>query len=117
MDVVTHPASRLSDVVHQRTRLGILSVLIETRRADFGYLRDTLELTDGNLSRHLQVLSEAGLVVIEKVFEGRRPRTWVAATPDGRTAFDEEIDALRSLVRRVGDVGDIEPRPATEGSS
>ena len=55
-------------------------MLSEASRADFGYLRDALELTDGNLSRHIAVLEEAGLVKVEKGFEGKRTRTWVQAT-------------------------------------
>jgi DNA-binding MarR family transcriptional regulator len=98
---VTHPALRLDDTVHQRVRLGILAVLSEARRADFSYLREALELTDGNLSRHLQVLEEAGLVKVEKGFEGRRPRTWVEATRRGRRALDAEMTALRELIARV----------------
>jgi DNA-binding MarR family transcriptional regulator len=98
---VTHPALRLDDTVHQRVRLGILAVLTEARRADFSYLREALELTDGNLSRHLQVLEEAGLVKLEKGFEGRRPRTWVEATKRGRGALEAEMAALRELIARV----------------
>jgi DNA-binding MarR family transcriptional regulator len=98
---VTHPALRLDDTVHQRVRLGILAVLSEARRADFAFLRDALELTDGNLSRHLQVLEEAGLVKVEKGFEGRRPRTWVEATRRGRRALEAEMTALRELIARV----------------
>jgi DNA-binding MarR family transcriptional regulator len=98
---VTHPALRLDDTVHQRVRLGILAVLSEARRADFSYLREALELTDGNLSRHLQVLEEAGLVKVEKGFEGRRPRTWVEATKRGRRALEAEMSALRDLIARV----------------
>ena len=98
---MSHPALDLDDRVHQRVRLGVLAVLAESRRADFGYLRDVLELTDGNLSRHLQVLEEAGYVRIEKSFEGKRPRTWVAATAKGRAAFAAELDALRALIDRV----------------
>jgi len=98
---VTHPALRLDDMVHQRVRLGILAVLGEVRRADFSYLRGALELTDGNLSRHLQVLEEAGLVKVDKGFEGRRPRTWVEATRRGRKALEEEMSALRELIARV----------------
>ena len=56
---MTHPALQLDDVVHQRVRLGILAVLAEAKRADFGFLRDALDLSDGNLSRHIQVLEEA----------------------------------------------------------
>jgi DNA-binding MarR family transcriptional regulator len=99
---VTHPALRLDDTVHQRVRLGILAVLSEARRADFGYLRDALELTDGNLSRHIAVLEQAGLVKVEKGFEGKRPRTWVQATRAGRAALKAELAALQELITRVG---------------
>ncbi len=96
-----HPALQLDDVVHQRVRLGILAVLAEAKRAEFGYLRDALDLSDGNLSRHIQVLEEAGLVSVEKGYEGRRPRTWVSATRRGRTALDSELRSLRELISRV----------------
>jgi DNA-binding MarR family transcriptional regulator len=105
---VTHPALRLDDTVHQRVRLGILAVLREARRADFGYLRDALELTDGNLSRHIAVLEQAGLVEVEKGFEGKRPRTWVQATKAGRAALDTELAALRELITRMGNVAEGE---------
>ncbi len=102
---MTHPVRRLDDTVHQRIRLGILAVLTEVKRADFGYLRDALELTDGNLSRHIGVLEEAGLVATEKGFEGRRPRTWVEVTPAGRRALKAEMQALRELISRVDGAG------------
>ncbi len=98
---MNHPSLRLDDTIHQRVRLGILAILNEAKRADFSYLRQTLELTDGNLSRHLQVLEEAGLVRIDKTFEGKRPRTWVSTTARGRQAFAEEVAALRALIERV----------------
>ena len=98
---MNHPVLRLNDTVHQRVRLGILAVLAEADRADFGYVRDALDLSDGNLSRHLQVLDESGLVRIEKGFEGRRPRTWIAATPAGMRALEQELGALRELISRV----------------
>lgn len=94
-----HPTNGLDDTVHQRHRLGILTVTAEAR-ADFGYLRDALGLTAGNLSRHLTVLEEAGLVQVEKGYEGRRPRTWVKITGKGRSALSAEISALTELVRR-----------------
>jgi len=102
---VSHPALRLDDTVHQRVRLGILAVLSEAKRADFSYLREALNLTDGNLSRHIQVLEEAGLVRVEKGFEGRRPRTWVEATRRGRDALQAELGALRDLISRVDHAG------------
>jgi DNA-binding MarR family transcriptional regulator len=93
-----HPTTELDDVVHQRTRLGILAVLRESQRADFAGLKDLLKLTDGNLSRHLAVLSDAGYVQIDKHFEGKRPRTIVTLTKEGRVAFDAEVAALRDLL-------------------
>ena len=98
---MTHPALQLDDTVHQRVRLGILAVLSEARRADFAYLRDALDLTDGNLSRHIAVLEQAGLVTVEKGFEGKRPRTWVEATRAGRRALAAEVNALRELIALV----------------
>lgn len=95
---MTHPASRLDDAVHQRTRLGILTVLCEAGRVDFSFLRHTLELTDGNLSRNLSRLQDAGYITIEKLIEGRRPRTWLSVTPAGRRALDEEIAALSEII-------------------
>jgi DNA-binding MarR family transcriptional regulator len=95
---VIHPSQRLDEVVHQRVRLGILAVLAEADQADFAYLKEALGLTDGNLSRHLQVLETGGLVRITKAFEGRRPRTWVASTSLGRAAFAAEVAALRELM-------------------
>jgi DNA-binding MarR family transcriptional regulator len=98
---LSHPVNDLDDAVHQRNRLGILAVLVEVRRADFTSLRDTLALTDGNLSRHLQVLEDAGYVLVKKTFEERRPRTWVSVTTQGRNAFKSEITALQALIERV----------------
>jgi DNA-binding MarR family transcriptional regulator len=102
---MTHPSLKLDDTVHQRVRLGILAVLEEAKRADFSYLRDALDLSDGNLSRHIQVLEEAGLVAVEKGFEGRRPRTWVSATKAGRSALGQELKALNELIDRVNGSG------------
>lgn len=87
--------------MHQRTRLGILAVLAEGGRADFVFLRDTLELTDGNLSRNLAKLEEAGYVTLEKRPDGRRQRTWVAPTRAGLAALRSEIAALREIIDSV----------------
>ena len=97
-----HPTNGLDETVHQRHRLGILTIAAEANRADFRYLRDALELTAGNLSRHLTVLEDAGMVRVEKGYEGRRPRTWVRITRQGRSALGAELDALAALVRRHG---------------
>jgi DNA-binding MarR family transcriptional regulator len=110
---MTHPTSRLDPTIHQPARLGILTVASETKRIDFVSLRDLLGLTDGNLSRHLATLEEAGYVTIEKTFEGRRPRTWMAATKAGRKALAAEIAALREIVG--GAPAAARSRPAAAG--
>ena len=99
-DPAPHPTQALDDTVHQRHRLGILTITAEAERVEFTYLRDMLKLTGGNLSRHLAVLEEAGLITATKGYEGRRPRTWIAITPTGRTALSAELTALEALVLR-----------------
>ena len=106
-----HPTNGLDDTVHQRHRLGILTITAEAR-AEFGYLRDTLGLTPGNLSRHLTVLEEAGLVRVDKGYQGRRPRTWVRITSQGRTALAAELAALTELLRHHNGSSAKQPGPA-----
>ena len=96
-----HPANGLNDVVHQRVRLGILTVAHEARQVEFGYLRTSLELTAGNLSQHLSVLESAGLITIDKGYAGKRARTWISLTTAGRAALREEIEQLRLLIRSI----------------
>jgi DNA-binding MarR family transcriptional regulator len=96
-----HPANGLDDVVHQRVRLGILTVAHEARQVEFGFLRTNLGLTAGNLSQHLSVLENAGLITIEKGYAGKRGRTWITLTRAGRTALRDEIDHLKRLISQV----------------
>jgi DNA-binding MarR family transcriptional regulator len=96
-----YPTQELDDVVHHRSRLGILAVLHEADRVEFGYLREALGLTDGNLSRHLRTLEDAGYIRIHKGYQGRRPRTWLSLTKSGAQALNRELTALRALVSRL----------------
>ena len=95
------PTTSLDEIVHQRVRLGILTIVHEARRVEFSFFAEALSLTGGNLSQHLRVLQEAGHIKIDKGAEGRRPRTWVSITASGRRAFLNEIDALKAIVSRV----------------
>ncbi|MEU9046957.1 MULTISPECIES: transcriptional regulator [unclassified Kitasatospora] len=96
-----HPTLALDDTVHQRVRLGILTIAREADRVEFGFLKEQLGATDGNLSRHLKVLEDSGLIAVTKGYAGRRPRTWLSLTPLGAEALDRELRALRELVRRL----------------
>jgi DNA-binding MarR family transcriptional regulator len=103
-DQATHeagPTDSLDEIVHQRVRLGVLTIAHEARRVEFRFLQETMGLTAGNLSQHIRVLEEAGFVKVEKGVEGRRPRTWVVITRSGKSALRREIIALRALVHRV----------------
>ncbi|MFJ9870695.1 transcriptional regulator [Streptomyces sp. NPDC101165] len=96
-----HPVNSLDDVVHQRVRLGILTVAHQARRVEFGFLRTALGLTAGNLSQHLAVLEKAGLIHIEKGYEGKRARTWLSLTSDGDRALKDEVTQLKRLIHEI----------------
>ena len=96
-----HPVNGLDDTVHQRVRLGILAIAQQARRVDFIFLRTELGLTAGNLSQHLNVLDKADLIIIEKGYEGKRPRTWIRLTKEGRMALRDEIRTLKTLIHQL----------------
>jgi DNA-binding transcriptional ArsR family regulator len=100
-DGIRHPANGLNDIVHQRARLGILTIAHEARRVEFGFLRTNLELSAGNLSQHLGVLENAGLITLEKGYVGKRARTWITITKAGRAALADEIAQLKLLISQV----------------
>ncbi|WP_022797716.1 winged helix-turn-helix domain-containing protein [Thermus islandicus] len=95
----------LDPVIHQETRLRIMALLHalgEGAQVEFSWLKDALGLTEGNLSSHLAKLEEAGYVRVEKGYQGKRPRTWVALTPQGRAAYEAHRRALLELLRSEG---------------
>ncbi|HZZ87769.1 MAG TPA: transcriptional regulator [Caulobacteraceae bacterium] len=92
----------LDRAIHERARLGILTSLVsQPKGLVFGDLRRLCGLTDGNLSRHLSVLQEAGLVEVTKGFERNRPQTRIAITPGGRARFLEYLEVLDRVVREA----------------
>ncbi len=93
----------LDRVLHERARLGILAALASKREGRlFGELKDLCALTDGNLSRHLDVLAGAGLVLIRKEFDGRRPQTTCLLTAEGRRRFRTYLRELSRVLRDGG---------------
>lgn len=90
----------LDRVLHEKARLGILTALVtHSEGVSFSELTRLCDLTDGNLSRHLDVLAEANLVKITKGFEGRRPHTTCALTAHGRKRFREYLAQLEKVLR------------------
>jgi DNA-binding HxlR family transcriptional regulator len=90
----------LDRVIHEKARLGVLTSLIaHPNGLAFADLKNLCGLTDGNLSRHLQVLQDAGLVKIIKGYEGNRPHTSCRLTASGRRRFLDYLAVLEQVVR------------------
>ena len=90
----------LDRVIHEKARLGVLtSLMAHPKGLPFGDLKQLCGLTDGNLSRHLQVLQEAGLVAIDKRFHRNRPLTTCRITETGRERFLDYLSVLERVVR------------------
>ena len=104
----------LERVIHERARLSILaSLAAHAGGLVFTELRQLCELTDGNLSRQLSTLAEAGLVEIWKGQRNGRPQTLVKLTPDGRRRFADYIAALEAVVTDARSAKAPRGRPAT----
>ncbi len=87
----------LDRTIHDPARLAILTALGACRSADFTFLLRLTGLSNGNLSSHLSKLEEAGLVLAQKRFIGRRPNTQVQLTPKGRSAIERHWKQLQEL--------------------
>ncbi len=100
MNAFKRLVDELDPLLHERARLAIVSALAAVEGLTFTELRDTLQMTDGNLSVHLQKLEEKNYVAIDKRFVGRRPQTTCRLTKPGRQAFAVYLDHLEALVRQ-----------------
>ena len=94
------PFLQIDRVIHEKGRLPIMSLLAAAPELSFTELRDTLKMTDGNLSMHIRTLQEAGFVSVTKSYQNQRPLTTCALTPAGRRAFANYIDLLEQIVRQ-----------------
>ena len=94
--------AELNETIHQPVRLRIMAALVTLKpdeEVDFSYLRDLLDVTDGNLGAHLRKLEEAGYITVNKLFVERKPHTYVSATAEGRKVFHEHVAALESILK------------------
>ena len=104
----------LDRVIHERARLGVLTSLIgHPKGLVFGDLRQLCGLTDGNLSRHLHVLQEAGLVEVSKGFEHNRPQTVCRISAKGRARYLEYLIVLEQVVRDAASAVNADDHPET----
>jgi DNA-binding transcriptional ArsR family regulator len=101
-DISNIPFDALERLFHEPNRLAIISSLVgSVDGLTFQALKKACKLTDGNLSRHLQTLEGAGVVTITKDFVGKRPRTTVVLSKDGKRRFLEYIEALEVVLQQA----------------
>ena len=95
------PFLQLDRVIHEKGRLAIMSLLAATPELSFTELRDTLEMTDGNLTSHMRTLQEAGYVSLAKSYQNNRPLTTCALTAAGKKSFTAYINLLEEIVQQT----------------
>ena len=94
------PFLQLDRVIHEKGRLAIMAMLAAAPELSFTELRDSLNMTDGNLTTHIRTLQEEGLVSVAKSYQKNRPLTTCSLTAAGRKAFSEYINLLEQIVRQ-----------------
>jgi DNA-binding HxlR family transcriptional regulator len=92
--------SNINKLFESRVRLGIMSVLMVNENYDFNSLKETLNVTDGNLASHLKALEENGIIQVNKQFIGRKPNTSYSVTELGVELFKQHLNALEKLIKR-----------------
>ena len=90
---------KIDDVIHSRIRTAIMAVLVTVDEAEFTFIRDKINATDGNLSVHLKKLEESGYITVIKKFIERKPHSIYSITEKGRKAFMDYIQILENIVK------------------
>ena len=94
-------APNLDRLIHERLRLGIISALAANESLTFSDLKNLMNTTDGNLSVHARKLEEAGYISCSKYFEGRLPKTEYKLTAAGRSALEDYLSHMESLIKQM----------------
>jgi len=97
-------APNLDRLIHERLRLGIISALAANESLTFSELKNLMNTTDGNLSVHARKLEEAGYISCSKYFEGRLPKTEYKLTPAGRSALENYLSHMESLIKQMRNI-------------
>ena len=92
---------QLDRVIHEKGRLAIMSMLAASPELSFTEMRDSLKMTDGNLTTHIRTLQEAGYVSVTKSFQNNRPLTTCSLTSAGKKAFTSYINLLEQIVQQT----------------
>lgn len=103
----SHPRHRLDELIHAPVRFSIMATLAAAEQAEFAFVRDLVEVSDSVLSKQVSLLETAGYVAVRKGYVGKRPRTWLSLTTQGRSAFRDHVAVLHEIASAV-------PNPTTE---
>ena len=95
------PFLQIDRIIHEKGRLAIMSMLAASPDLSFTELRDTLAMTDGNVTTHIRTLQEAGYISVTKSFQNNRPLTTCCLTPAGKKAFANYINLLEQILRQT----------------
>lgn len=104
---MNHPRHLLDPVIHSPIRFAIVTTLSAVERAEFSFVRDTVEISDSLLSQHVTTLERAGYVKVTKRQAGRRTKTWLSLTSKGRQALANHLAILNRMAA---------PPPPTQAS-
>ncbi len=92
-----HPRHALDEVIHAPVRFSVMATLAAAEEAEFGFVRDGVQVSDSVLSKTVATLERAGYVEVRKGHVGKRPRTWLRLSARGREAFGAHVAALRAI--------------------
>jgi DNA-binding MarR family transcriptional regulator len=94
----------LDPVIHAPKRLAAMAILVNSKTADFGFLRNHLGVSDSDLSKQMSALEKVGYVTTSKTSRGRGGATWYRATAEGTRAFKRHMEALDAIVHQTADL-------------
>ena len=99
---MSHPRHGLDDLLGHPVRYSIVALLGAADRAEFGFVRDQVEVSDSVMSKQMSLLEDVGYVKVHKGYIDNRARTWLSLTGKGRRTFERHLAALREIARGNG---------------
>lgn len=97
-----HPRHELADLLGHPVRFSIVALLAAASQVEFSFVRNHVEVTDSILSKQVSAMEQAGYVKVDKGHVGKRPRTWLSLTTEGRRTFERHLAALREIAQGNG---------------
>ncbi|HLR79140.1 MAG TPA: transcriptional regulator [Bacillota bacterium] len=94
----TNNSYELDSIIHAKSRLAIMSLLMSHKEVDFSFAKDKLGLTDGNLGGHIKKLEDVGYVAVRKIFIKNKPKSYISVTKEGIDAYQLYVSQLEAIL-------------------